>query len=621
MKPIALNSGGFVHSTGRAFGARLVARALFAGALVAAPLLIPGCSDKDKPVELAPPPAPAVLTPVPAPAGLAAELFLPSPDAAWKEARALIGGPAAFFPASFGGLVTSLLGLPIGVVSEIDEGIPAFGAITSLPADPRPRAALGVHVKSGPRFLDQLTRGEAARYTATVDPATSIAMLEPKGTVKGPAVFGVLGNYLLIGREAADLTQVGPYVARTMPTLPVPKEDFAIEIPEAAIAGPLTKLIEERRAALVSMGAALSPAVPVDRILGRLAEITPDLKHARVTVDLEEGWGHLKLSAAPKEGGGAASKAIADMTVGDTSPLRDLPEDTLIGLMDREASEARVSSAPTYAAALSKIMGAEAMSEEDRAAMERVLRSVAEARGDWIAAGAALGATGPVGYVRGAVGDKGKLEKAMKDLVGLAKLASAKKALSDAGFKVTVKKAVVEGIEGEVQRVRIEKVSSAGEMKASANGTGKSAGKGSPAPGGSAMALAAASEVPISIDLYSIVREGAFFAAAGYDAKAGFTNLLSAPEKGSFGAVPPVKTALDGLGSEVSFALVVDPLRIVASRAGKPGSAQPAPIVIGMGKGSGEGALGGGDVIWFRLDVAAEAVRELVKHRNALAGQ
>lgn len=626
MEPRAFDSAGFLRWVGRAFRSRLLARAFFAGALVAMPALIPGCSDKEKPVEPSPPPAPTVLTPVPAPAGLAAEIFLPLPDAAWKEARALIGGPTAFLPASFGGLITSLLGLPIGVVSEIDEGIPAFGAVTSLPADPRPRAALGVHVKSGPRFIDQLTRGEAARFTATVDPATSITMLESKGTVKGPAVFGVLGNYLLMGREVADLTQVGPYVARTMPTLPVPKEDFAMEIPEAALSGPLAKLIEERRAGLLALGAAMSPAVPVDRILGRLAEITPDLRHARVTVDLEEGWAHVKMAAAPKEGGGPASKAIADMAVGDTTPLRDLPEDTLIGLMDREASAARVSSAPSYAAALSKVIGAEAMSEEDRAAMEGAMRAVAEARGDWIAAGAALGGTGPVGYVRGAVGDKVKLEKALKDLVGLAKLASAKKALSDAGFKVSAKKAVVEGIEGEVQRVRIEKVVAKDEKKAAVKDAAKAAsnsrGKDSAAAGGSAAAIAAAAaEVPVSMDLYYIVRESAFFAAAGYDAKAGFTSLLGAPEKGSFGAVPLVKTALDALGSEVSFALVVDPLRIVASRAGKPGSAQPAPLVVGMGKGAGEGSLSGsGGAIWFRLDVAAEAVRELVKHRNALAG-
>jgi hypothetical protein len=623
MEPKASKTGGFTRSVGRISGAGRLARAIALGALVAAPalVLVAGCSDQEKPADSSPPPVATVLSPVPAPAGLAAELYLPSPDAAWKKARALIGGPMVFLPASFGGLVTSLLGIPIGVVSEIDEGLPAFGAITSLPADPRPRAALGVHVKSGSRLIDQLTRGEAARFTATVDPATSITLLDSKGTVKGPAVFGVLGNYLLIAREAADLTVVGPYVARTMPTLTVPKEDLAIEIPEAALSGTLAKRLEEQRVMLVSMGATLSPAVPVDRILGRLAEITPDLKRARVTVEIEEAWAHLKLAAAPKEGGGPASKAIADMTVGDTAPLRDLPEDTLIGLMDRESSAARVSSSPAYAAALARVLGADPLPEEDRAAIEAALRAVTEARGDWIGAGVSFGATGPTGYLRGATGDKAKLERALKDLVALAKLASAKKALKDAGFAVTPKKTALEGIEGEVQRIRIEKVDS-DDKKSASNGApskapGSQKGKDPSASGASAAAAAAAADVPVSIDLYYLVRESSFFAAAGYDAKGGLASVLGGPGQGTFGNAPLVKAALDAMGNEVSFALVVEPLRIVASRAGKPGSAHSAPLVLGLGKGEGPMS---GPTMWFRLDVAAEAVRELVKHRNALAG-
>jgi hypothetical protein len=600
----------------------LLRGALLAGALLAIPAVFAGCSDtKEKPADPTPPVA-TVLSPVPAPDGLAAELYLPSPDAAWKKARALIGGPAAFLPASFGGLVTSLLGMPIAIVSEIDESLPAFGAITSLPADPRVRSALGVHVKSGPRLVDQLTRGEAARFTATVDPATSITLLESKGTVKGPAVFGVLGNYLLIGREAADLTQVGPYVVRTMPTQAVPKEDLAIEIPESALSGSLGKMFGERKAALVSMGAAFSPAVPVDRILTRLAEITPDLKRARVTVVLEEGWAHLRLEAAPKARGGPALEAIANMRVGDTSPLRELPEDTLIGLMDREDSAARVSSAPTYAAALAQVMGVEPVPEEDRAAMEAALRAVAEARGDWFSAGVSFGATGPTGYARGAARDKAKLERALSDLVALAKLASAKQALKDAGFKVTPKKTAVEGIEGEVQRIRIERIDAAGKKpagKPSADVPNQKRGKEPPLQGAAAAAAAAAADVPLSIDLYYLVREGSFFAAAGYDAKAGLTSVVGAPGQGSFGNNPLVKSALDAIGSEMSFALVVEPLRLVASRAGKPGSGRSAPLVLGMGKGVGEGAMSGPTLV-FRLDVAAEAVREVIKHRNAIAG-
>lgn len=584
-----------------------------------APALLAGCSDKEKPADPgATAPVATDLSPVPVPAGLVAELTFPNPDATWKDARALIGGPAAFLPASFGGLLTSLLGMPIAVASEIDETLPAFGAVTSLPAEPRPRLAIGVHVKSGSRLVDQLTRGEAARFTATTDPASSVMLLEPKGTVKGPAVFGVLGNYLLIAREAADLTYVGPYVVRTMPSGAIPKEDLAIEVPEASLAGPIAKLFEERKAAMVSMGAALAPVVPVERTLLSLAEITPDLKRARVTIDLDSAWAHVRLAALPKEGGGPASRALEGMAVGDTAALRDLPEDSLVGVLVRETQASRISSAPAYASGLAGLMKVEPMPKEDRDALEAALRAVAEARGDWMAAGVSFGSTGPTGYAHGAVGDKGKLEKALKDLVELSKRASVKRALTEAGFKVTPKKTPVEGIEGEVQRVRIERLEAAEEKKPAVKGAPKPANekKGKePSPTG-APAIAA-SDVPVSIDFYYMVRDSAFFAAAGYDAKAGLTGVVNSPGKGGFGGVPLVKTALDGLGSEVSFALVVDPLRLVASRAGKPGAAQPAPVVLSTGKGTGDGALGG-TTMWLRLDVAGEAVRELIKHRNAL---
>src|SRR4028118_190701 len=111
MEPKASKTGGFTRSVGRISGAGRLARAIALGALVAAPalVLVAGCSDQEKPADSSPPPVATVLSPVPAPAGLAAELYLPSPAAAWKKARALIGGPMVFLPASFGGLVTSLL--------------------------------------------------------------------------------------------------------------------------------------------------------------------------------------------------------------------------------------------------------------------------------------------------------------------------------------------------------------------------------------------------------------------------------------------------------------------------------------------------------------------------------
>ncbi len=591
---------------------------------IAALGVVPGCAEKTQPAD---PNVTAPLTaldPVPAPEGLAAEVFIPLPDAVWKKARTFVGGPAAFLPQTFGGLITMAVGLPVGVTSHIDEDLPAFGAIASIAGTPQLRAVLGVHVKAGDRFVDQLTKGEGARFTASRDAATSITLLTPKGTVKGPVTIGVLGNYLLIGREPADLTHVGPYVARTLPKATIPKEDIALEIPDAALAGTITKLFQEQRSALLKVGEAVSPAIPLDRTLGRLVEIGPDLTRARLTVELDESWVHVRLASSPKAGDGPAARALRDMAVGDTIPLRELPDETLVGFLDRDPSAARAASSTSYAEAVVRALKAEkTMPEEDKKAIEAAMRDVAEARGDWVTGGLSFGATGPVGFVRGAVADKDKLDKGLQRLLETQKLKSVSEALKASGFKVTMKKTVVEGIAGDVQRIRIEKIAAetakdgakAGDKGAAAKPSGKGA---APAP---TVGIAGAPDLlPTTIDLLYAVREGAIYAAAGYDAKAGLVSVVEAPGGTNMGGVAEIKAALDALGSEVSFAIVVDPLRLVASRAGKPEAASPAPLVLSLGRSTGEAAAAGGASMWLRLDVAAPAVRELIKQRNSLLG-
>jgi hypothetical protein len=113
--------------------------------------------------------------------------------------------------------------------------------------------------------------------------------------------------------------------------------------------------------------------------------------------------------------------------------------------------------------------------------------------------------------------------------------------------------------------------------------------------------------------LYAI-RKNELFAAAGYDSKEALRSALEAPEKANWGGIPEIKAALGSLGGEVSFALVADPLRIVASRAGKPGAAEPAPVILATGRGGGSAGAG----LWARLDVAVPVIREAIKHRNAL---
>jgi hypothetical protein len=83
------------------------------------------------------------------------------------------------------------------------------------------------------------------------------------------------------------------------------------------------------------------------------------------------------------------------------------------------------------------------------------------------------------------------------------------------------------------------------------------------------------------------------------------------PGDASLGSNPAIKAALASLGADTSFALVVDPLRLLALRSGKSAPPDAAPVVVAIGKTPEP------SVMWARVDVAAIVVQELIKHRGA----
>jgi hypothetical protein len=541
------------------------------------------------------------LSPIPAPEGHLADLFLPAPDATWTKARALVGGPAAFFPQSFGALAATMLKLPVTVAAEIDGAVPVLGAALKKGATPV-QGAIGVHVKAGGRFLDQLTKGPDARFSAKLDEASRITVLTSKSDTPGSApqvAMGVLGNYLLLALNAVDLAAAGPYVARTLASRPAPKEDAAIEMPEAALSGPVLAEAQRSWAStrkdLDRLGApALLPvAGTVEMLLGVLA----DSKQARLTLDLEATAVHARFTMTPKPGGGAATKALEEMAVGDTAPILDLPGSSLLGMLWREPAAVRAAAIPGQADAMAKRLGP-GTKAEDKEAILAALRAEDEARGDWVALGISLDAIGPNAMVRAPLVDADRMTKALKQLVALGKLPSVKAELKESALDVTAGKTVIENLPGDVQRVRFERIQAKDAKSASKDEKSKAA---SPADGG----------IPSSIDLLYLVSKDTLFGAAGYDPKEALRALVKAPGDTSMGSNPAIKAALASLGADASFALVVDPLRILAMRAGKSAPPEAAPVVVAIGKTSQPSAM------WGRIDVAATVVQELVKHRGA----
>jgi hypothetical protein len=527
----------------------------------------------------------APLDPLPAPPGLLATLSMPTPEASWAKVRALVGAPV-FIPQSIGGVATTMLGLPITVAGEFDGEVPLVGAFVSGTGKERPRAVIGIHVKVGERLVDQLTKGEGARFTARLDPATHITCLDSKSGGKGSAEMGVLGNYLLVGLAADDVTVVGPYVARTLSVAAPPKEDIAIEIPDSALSGPI---LDVAKAAWQKMQRVQRPEVaflPFGELVDGAIELLGDMTHARATIEFDKAAAHLRLTGVPKPGSGPAGKAVAEMLVGDGQPLLELPATTLAGILWRESAEAKTHAAAAQATAVGAYLGKDAAGA-DGDAIAAALRGAAEARGTWAVGGLSFGPAGPTGYVHAAVTDQDKMTAALQGLVALTKLPSVKAKLKGAQITVTSGKTVVENLPGDVQRVRFEHHE---KDEKAATATKKAVGD----------------TTPSAIDLLYLLKKDALFASAGLDAKEGLRGVLAGPGGSNLGSIASLKAAVEGLGGDASFVLEIDPVRLLASRSGRPG-AEAAPVLLAAGRSTSPGML------WARVDLAGAAMQDLMR--------
>jgi hypothetical protein len=565
--------------------------ALLAIALL--PLPLGACSSGGGGADAGPTATAEPLTPVPAPAGLIGDLYVTTPGPTWTRLRALVGGPAVFLPQGFPALAATFVGLPITVAAELDDALPVLGAAARQGKDPV-QGVLGIHVKAGGRFVDQLTKGEGARFDPKVDPASRVTLLVEKATAGAGAglALGVVGDYLLVARRPADLYALGPYVARTLSAAPPPKEAIALELPESALGGPV---LAELRAQRGKAEGAASALLPLVGLADDLLALLPDAAHARVTVTLDEAAVHARATVTPKAGGGPASKLIGELTVGDTAPLLDLPGDAALGIFWRESTADRAASAPRQADALATLLGKD-LPAGDRDAIGTALRNEAEARGDWQAVGVTFNGTGPSAVVRAPATDPDRMRKALKQIVDLAGLASFKKAAGALGLSVTSDKAVVENLPADVLRVRLARVDADGK----ADKTKAKADKTKGAKGG-------APPTPTAIDLLYFVDKDGLFAAAGFDPKDSLRGLVKAKDGGSLRANAPMAQALAAAGGDVAFALIADAPRISAMTSGGPAPATPAPLVLAVGRTSTPAEL------WGRLDVPSVVVQQILQ--------
>ncbi|MEO6419295.1 MAG: hypothetical protein ABIP39_07820, partial [Polyangiaceae bacterium] len=375
-------------------------------------LLFGGCSSchKDAPPGEGAAATLAVEAPVPAPEGLLADLVVPAPDATWSKLQRGIGGAMALFPTSTGGLLCALAGIDPSVGPEIDGASPVFGAVAQ---DPDGLAyAFAVKLVEARRAQTVLVDAEGARYSAKEE--GGMTTLSAKGGAPLRTAIAIArGGYLIVAGKAEDLARLGPYVHRTLPTRPLPSSSAVLEIPHAALVGPVKKTLladwaafradkEQQDAKMRQEHGGRAPdfADPkailtiLDGLVQSRVALLADLDRAKAVVEVGDAEVHAELTLVPMSGDGPASQLVTSMHPGDARSVLEAPSDALLALSTRGAESDRAASAHDFEEALAKALGTR-LGAEDQKKIHAAVTDWSKGRGDeltaWLVSGKAKG--------------------------------------------------------------------------------------------------------------------------------------------------------------------------------------------------------------------------------------
>lgn len=518
----------------------------------------------------------AALAPVPAPDGLLVDVFLTTPNATWQSLQRKVGGTLGILPSTLGSLACALAGLDPNLGPEIDGTAVVTGAVAD---DPKDLAwAIAMKIVEPRRARDLLFDGETARYTPRA--VGDMTLLVPKGggSMALAAALGG-GGYLVVARNEADLARLGPYAFRTVPTKKAPVGGaLVLDAPPAALKGPL-------RARLASLwGAARSDLARKDdaqraahggrapdyadprailalldgAMESRLA-LLGDLEGARFVVDVLEDSLRGDLLVTPAAGDGPSAAAFSAMRPGDASPLLE-GADSPLAVFFHDDVAGRTQTAADVEDAVKKALG-ERMTAPDAKRLHATVDGWTKARGDWTT----LGLVGQDGlFLRAPVVDADGADRAIRNFLALAGAPP----LRD-GFRIR-------------------------EMSVGV-GTGTAQVAYGDLPGKGA--------APKKASLA--------WSAKGGEIAVSLTTLPAAPASPApaakkLGDEPAIAALLRPLEKTVTFAAVVQPLKLDPARAQKPA----APAVLAWGKREKNA--------YFRVDGSFALVRELIKMRAGL---
>lgn len=563
----------------------------------------PGCSKKP---EAASRDADAATAPVPEPAGLCAELSIARPAAFWATARQSVGGKAAMLPASASMLVGAALGLSPLATEQLDLASPIVGAAAL--EGPEIVVVVGVRTKPGIDAASALTTGESAAFARKPPSPTGVVVLAPKaGAGAEDLVVGASGGVVLVARHEAELVRVGGFVASTLASRKAPEEDAVVTLRGEGLrelgSGALRKLWggfrasweaddramrEKHGGSAPDFGEPTAALADLDSRIDKLARIVGDVREARVALRVDAKGARLDARLAPGSTSGPAAAEIAKMSVGDLGPLLDLPAACPVALVTRERADARVAAASDQAKAIGDLLGGR-MRDADRARVTEALGAWAKARGDVLAAGVLLDGDARALVVAGPASSGEAVDAALPGLARLVEVPAIDAPIANFVGRLVPKPRAstdgalhVLGFEHGPPRARL----GAAERATNAKREGRETW-----------------ELVWSSD------GGALRAGFGRGARAALEATLASSRARKLADDPDVAASLAHLGNDASFALLLQPMRVLAALSGRrPESLPAAPVLVAYGRREAG--------LWAEIDVSSLVLREWANARD-----
>jgi hypothetical protein len=528
--------------------------------------------------------------PVPPPAGLVAEIIIVHPDRTWDTVRAKLRATTALVPSSPAVFLGGALGLPLGVLEQLDFNIPIIGAVIE---EGGVLAALGaIHVKDGRRVVELMTSG-TPRFAKEQKPGGETTHLAPVAPdPEGPS-FAVSGNYLVVGRGKELLERWAPFVTRTLAARPLPVEDITATATQSALAGPLAVRLaklwqswkKDREADDVAMRAKHGGSAPdfgdpaealadLDAKAARFFAVLGDFEEARLAVtvnssDPDATERYRAVAYLKARSSGPAAEELATMSVAGLDPLLALPASVGIAFLTRDSREVRERAAAAQVDAIAKVFGGR-LAANDKTKIEAAFRAFAKGRGDWLTGGLVAGPA-RAAVIRGAVAEGGEIDQGAFALLDLLNVRAIAEPVSNwiGDMKISGVESARAAGESEVRAVRVARRPPKVKLPRDKSDKVEKPDRAMESD---------------TFDIVWAIGQEVFVGAAGHDAKQTLTFLEKPEEGATLARIVHLKSAAARFGPTIAFALLIDPARLGAGSAAR---GEDSTVLFTYGKSPG----------------------------------